>query len=132
MSVAAGDSGYPLEPWLLTPLTAPTTRQENAFNSAHSKTRNVIERCFGVLKSRFRCLDKSGGTLLYTADKACKLVTATAVLHNFCITQQLNADVDPSVMDRSTAIQPVTDNTALQQPASVSATRLRQTVVQQF
>jgi len=98
----------------------------------HSKTRNVIEHCFGVLKSRFRCLDKSGGALLYTTDKACKLVTATAVLHNFCITQQLNADVDPSVMDRSTAIQPVTDNTALQQPTSVSATRLRQTVVQQF
>jgi len=85
------------------------------------------------MKSRFRCLDKSGGTLLYTADKACKLVTATAVLHNFCITRQLNTDMDPSVMARSAAIQPVTDNTALrQQPASVSAARLRQTVVQQF
>jgi len=40
--------------------------------------RAIIERCFGVLKSRFVCLDKTGDTLLYSADKACQLFIATA------------------------------------------------------
>lgn len=51
-----GDSGYPLEPWLMTPKSDPTTAPECRYNSSHAKTRNVIERCFGVLKGRFRCL----------------------------------------------------------------------------
>ncbi|KAJ8912730.1 hypothetical protein NQ315_012286 [Exocentrus adspersus] len=53
----SGDSGYSLLPWVLTPIegAAPGT-PENAFNIAHVRTRNVIERCSGVLKGRFRCL----------------------------------------------------------------------------
>lgn len=127
--LTVGDSGYPLEPWLMTPLSTATTRQEMAYNSAHCKTRSIIERCFGVLKSRFRCLDKSGGTLLYSAEKTCKLVTATAVLHNYAISHQLNTTIDPAVVDRSTSIQPVTDTA---QPAALTVTQLRQTIVQQF
>ena len=34
------------------------------------RTRNITEWCFGILKSRFMCLDKSGGTLLYSVEKA--------------------------------------------------------------
>ena len=48
-----GDSGYPLKKWLMTPKTNPN-EQEKRFNIAHARTRNVIERAFGVLKSRFR------------------------------------------------------------------------------
>jgi len=39
------------------------------------RTRNITEWCFGILKSRFRCLDKSGGTLLYSVEKAQHLHT---------------------------------------------------------
>jgi len=45
--------------------------------------RNVIERSFSLLKSRFRCLDQSGGTLLYAPEKVLKIVVACIVLHNF-------------------------------------------------
>ena len=127
--LTAGDSGYPLEPWLMTPLGTATTRQEMAYNSAHCKTRSVVERCFGVLKSRFRCLDKSGGTLLYSAEKVCKLVIATAVLHNYCISRQLNTVIDPAVVEHSSSIQPTT---VAAPPATINVTQLRQTIVHQF
>jgi hypothetical protein len=49
-----GDSGYPLRRYLLTPKLNPTTQQEEEFNKFHSRGRMVIERAFGLLKSRFR------------------------------------------------------------------------------
>ena len=49
-----GDSGYALRPYLITPVQNPGTPAENHFNYIHSKTRMVVERAFGVLKSRFR------------------------------------------------------------------------------
>lgn len=59
-----GDSGYPLEPWMLTPVIGQQqTAAETAYNTAHAKTRNPIERTFGIMKSMFRCLDKTGGEL---------------------------------------------------------------------
>ncbi|KAJ3665365.1 hypothetical protein Zmor_000862 [Zophobas morio] len=45
-----GDSGYPCKLFLLTPLLHPRTPAEVAYNTAHKKTRNTVERCFGVLK----------------------------------------------------------------------------------
>ncbi|XP_050339006.1 putative nuclease HARBI1 [Bactrocera neohumeralis] len=53
-----GDQGYPLEPWLLTPVGTPNTHKEQKYNKLHGSARNCIERAFGVLKSRFRCLLK--------------------------------------------------------------------------
>lgn len=80
-----GDSGYPLRPYLLTPVLNPTTHKENSYNMAHAKTRCVIERCFGVWKMRFRCVDTSGGALQFSPERACNIIVATAVLHNICI-----------------------------------------------
>jgi len=132
---ASGDSGYPLEPWLLTPLAAPVTQAERAYNNAHSKTRAVIERCFGVLKSRFRCLDKTGGTLLYSAEKTCYMVTACAVLHNMCISNDIETDIDAAVMARHAAIQPAPLHAhVLPLPAAAgpNAVDVRRRVINQF
>ncbi|XP_060766174.1 putative nuclease HARBI1 [Neoarius graeffei] len=68
-----GDSGYPLRKWLLTPLANPRTDQEQHYNNLHARTRSVVERTIGHLKSRWRCLDRSGGVLLYQPDKACRI-----------------------------------------------------------
>ena len=84
-----GDSAYPLKPWLLTPLQQPTDRSERAYNTSHKRTRCVIERTFGIWKSRFRCLDKSGGALCYAPKKCVKIIVATGVLHNVCVINRL-------------------------------------------
>ena len=55
------DSAYPLPPWLLTTILNPVGRPQRRYNSVHCKTRVKIEHMFGIWKSRFRCLHKSGG-----------------------------------------------------------------------
>lgn len=55
----AGDSGYPLRPWLLIPvLEYEDGSPEDDYNQCQRTTRNVVERVNGVLKARFRCLLK--------------------------------------------------------------------------
>ncbi|CAC5395979.1 HARBI1 [Mytilus coruscus] len=85
-----GDSGYPVRPWLL------THRSESHYQKAtklqrgtHMRTRNVVERSFGVLKARFRCINTSAGTLLYSALMCCRIVVAVAVFHNLCIDNRM-------------------------------------------
>ncbi|CAG8583868.1 12125_t:CDS:1, partial [Dentiscutata heterogama] len=50
------DSAYPLLPWIMTPFKDPQglqAQQQKIYNTAHSKTRVVIEQAFGRLKARF-------------------------------------------------------------------------------
>ena len=86
-----GESGYPLRPWLLTPVLNPANRHEQGFSDAHMRTRTIVERSFGVLKSRFRCIDTSGGTLLYTP---IDIGVAVIDLHNICITHRIPLPMD--------------------------------------
>ncbi|XP_049445652.1 uncharacterized protein LOC125896823 [Epinephelus fuscoguttatus] len=56
--------------------------QEIRYNKAHIRTRNIVERTFGILNSRFRCLDRTGGALLYRPEKVAQIVVTCCMLHN--------------------------------------------------
>ncbi|XP_069506341.1 putative nuclease HARBI1 [Ambystoma mexicanum] len=77
-----GGGAYPLKPWLMTPILNPRIAAKQKYNAAHVKTRNTIERTFGLLKSRFRCLHVSGGDLMYAPEKVCKIIVLCCMLHN--------------------------------------------------
>lgn len=77
-----GDDGYPLEPWLMTPLKNERPGTPRAqYNDNLCSARSIIERLFGVLKAEFRCLS-SQRKLMYEPGLAGKIVNACAVLHN--------------------------------------------------
>ncbi|KAI3922740.1 hypothetical protein MKW98_006871 [Papaver atlanticum] len=57
----------------------PSSAREN-FNHAHSSLRNVIERCFGVLKARFPILKMMPS---YSLRKQRNIGIASCVIHNF-------------------------------------------------
>src|SRR5436190_1947918 len=77
-----GDSGYPCMCYLLTPLSNSETEAQQRYNQAYIKTRNVIERTFGVLKRRFPCLSLG---LRVSVEKVLLIIVATCVLHNIAI-----------------------------------------------
>lgn len=60
-----GDAGYAINNYLITPLRTVRLSAENLFNEVQIRTRNPIERCFGVLKRRFPVL--SLGTIQTTS-----------------------------------------------------------------
>ena len=84
-----GDAGYSCSDYLLTPVRNPITSSERRYNRSHIRTRNLVERMFGVWKSRFQCLRN---TLRFRPRKSCNVIIACAVLHNFC---KLQNEPDP-------------------------------------
>ncbi|GBP14413.1 Putative nuclease HARBI1 [Eumeta japonica] len=107
-----GDSGYPLRPWLLIPVTnAVQGSNEERYNRKHMSARNCVERCIGVLKARWRCLLKHR-VLHYDPSTVSKIVTACCVLHNIAVSLDLpmpdpDADIEeyelhhePSLVNR--------------------------------
>lgn len=81
-----GDSGYPCRNYLLTTILAPSNEKERNFNISHKKTRNCIERAFGVLKRRFACLSIPLRTKLQNSKR---IIMVCAVLHNIAIANRL-------------------------------------------
>lgn len=74
-----GDSGYTLSPYMIVPLRNPETQEEQLFNEAQIRTRNVVERQYGVWKRRFPILSLGMRVRL---DHVLTIIVATAVLHN--------------------------------------------------
>ena len=66
----AGDGGYPLRRWLLTPVLNAQSAEEQRYNEVHGRARSVVERAIGLLKCRWRALDASGGGF-YTSLPKC-------------------------------------------------------------
>lgn len=79
-----GDGGYANTNVLLTPLAAIGSAAENLYNESHIRTRNTVERCFGVWKRRFPILSNGIRVALSTSQA---IVVATAILHNIAINE---------------------------------------------
>ena len=87
-----GDTGYALRPYMITPFKnseiAKVTLQHvkdarTYFNRHLSAVRIMIERCFGVLKARFRCL--LFGMWFRDESMYSSIFLACCVLHNICL-----------------------------------------------
>lgn len=59
---------------------------EENFTDLHVRARSAVERCIGVLKSRFRCLHRA---LEYAPAKVGRIINSCAILHNKCIGHDL-------------------------------------------
>ncbi|KAJ1187176.1 hypothetical protein NDU88_003955 [Pleurodeles waltl] len=88
-----GDSAYEVRTYMMMPYLNPATPAERRYNSAHRATRNVVERTFGLLKSRLRCIHKSGGALQYSPDTTCRIVATCAILHNIATTRGIPVEI---------------------------------------
>lgn len=62
---------------------------EGHYNLTHKRARSTIERTFGQLKGRWRCL-LAARQLHYKPTMAAKITIACCVLHNMCVQSGLN------------------------------------------
>lgn len=77
-----GDSGYALKPYLMTKLTNTRNEAEDLYNESIIRTRNVVERLFGVWKKRFPIL-KFGMRIKF--ETIMTIIVATTVLQNIAV-----------------------------------------------
>lgn len=75
-----GDSGYPVRSYLMTPLHNTETRAQELYNESLIRTRNTIERVFGIWKRRFPIL--ALGSRFSKVERVLPVIVATAILHN--------------------------------------------------
>ena len=82
------DGAYPLLPWFIKAykFEPALTRSEKRFNKKLCSARITVERAFGILKARWRCLLK---TLDNRIENVSAFVIACYVLYNIC---QMNKD----------------------------------------
>uniref|UniRef100_A0A8W8JX39 DDE Tnp4 domain-containing protein n=1 Tax=Magallana gigas TaxID=29159 RepID=A0A8W8JX39_MAGGI len=64
-------------------------QHEVNYNEAHGKTRVVIEKSFGVLKSRFRCLHRTGGVLPFSPSRCSQIIQCCIRLHNLAVSEKV-------------------------------------------
>ncbi|KAL3195545.1 hypothetical protein MRX96_045598 [Rhipicephalus microplus] len=79
--VLLGDARYACQPYLFAPFSepGPTDTPKGRYQKAQIKTRNVVERAFGVWKRRFPCLDMG---MQHKAKNIVHIITACAALDN--------------------------------------------------
>lgn len=81
-----GDHAHPLLSWLMKgyPDDGHLTREQRRFNDRLSHARTTVERAFGRLKGRWRCLLKK---MDVSISRVPVIVSSCCVLHNLCETQ---------------------------------------------
>lgn len=82
--IVLGDSAYPLKSWLLPVIKNNNnlTREKKIFNKELSKARIVAEHAFGLMKGRWRVLQKR---LDEDQARVPDTIIACCILHNICV-----------------------------------------------
>ncbi|CAG2198528.1 unnamed protein product [Mytilus edulis] len=85
------DSAYPLREWIITPFrdNGRLNQGQRRFNRALSSARQIVERCIGLLKGRFRRLREISLHLLL--DIIQNIISA-CILHNLCVAKNDNIE----------------------------------------
>lgn len=82
-------AGYPLEPWLMTPLANyPIDTRQFQYTRQLCSSRSCVERFNGVFKSLWRCCSYQR-ILMHEPGITGRIVNACAVLHNIRIHARL-------------------------------------------
>ncbi|KAJ8969612.1 hypothetical protein NQ314_001667 [Rhamnusium bicolor] len=119
----SGDATYPIRVWLLTPFRdyANLTPKQTICNYRLSSARVKIENAFGLLKQRFRQLQRLEFLRVLNTSR---FIIACCVLHNLCI---MNNDLWESVTEIEDEIVPVelNDDDAARQPGEVKRIRIQ-------
>ncbi|XP_065213051.1 putative nuclease HARBI1 [Planococcus citri] len=89
-SIVVADAGYANTKYIATPLRNPNTDVQRLYNESIIRTRNPVERQYGVLKRRFPVLALG---MRMKLKKIQSVIVACAVLHNICI--DFDGDEEP-------------------------------------
>lgn len=79
--ILLGDGAYPISRWFMKPYPVPNCEIECNYNRVFNKSRNVIERAFGHLKSWFQCLS---ARIEVHQQNVNSVITSAVILHNIC------------------------------------------------
>lgn len=98
-SLVVADSGYENSNFVITPLLRTSTPSENLFNESLIRTRNCVERSYGVWKRRFPVLSLG---IRMNLKKVQSIIVATGVLHNICcLNREMEAPILPPYMEEA-------------------------------
>lgn len=98
--ILIGDSAYPLSPWLMKKFDNNNLNDaQRNFNRQLMGVRQVVERCIGVLKTRFRCI-LGERVLRYNPTRVGFIIYSCATLHNFLIANRFDIlhEIDQNVL----------------------------------
>jgi len=92
-----GDNAYPNSNFMITPYrnSGNLTYAQLQYNTILSSAKQVIERCFGLLKGKFRKLKYLDTDSHHFAND---VIAACCVLHNFIIEMEGHEDADDIVI----------------------------------
>ncbi|GJU90063.1 ALP1-like protein [Tanacetum coccineum] len=98
------DAGYTNGEGFLTPFRGqrhhlndwsnPPTTAKELYNKKHSSTRNVIERCFGLIKARWAILRDNS---YHPVESMPRVIIACCLMHNFIRTEMTQDPLDNEV-----------------------------------